>query len=175
MDPLWAAVQDSGIPLSFHVGAYLEFTGYGSMGANIARNLSPFRPLLGQLMFAGIFERFPELKVVFTEGGASWAATAIEDMDFVFRSYYSLLNPKLAERPSFYWKRQCYASFMMDPVALDQVDRIGADNMLWSTDFPHSEGVFGYAGSVAKDIYEKVGHEKAAKILGGNAARLWKF
>jgi predicted TIM-barrel fold metal-dependent hydrolase len=175
MDPVWEAVQESGLPLSFHVGAYLEFSGYGSMGANIARNLSPFRPLLGQLMFAGVFERFPELKVVFTEGGASWVATAIADMDFVFRSYYSVLSPKLAQLPSFYWRRQCYASFMADPVALELVERIGADNMLWSTDYPHSEGVFGYAGEVAKEIYDKVGHDHAAKILGGNAAKLWKF
>jgi predicted TIM-barrel fold metal-dependent hydrolase len=175
MDPLWKAIEDSGIPLSFHVGAYLEFSGYGSMGANIARNLSPFRPLLGQLMFSGVFERFPKLKVVFTEGGASWAAIAIEEMDFICRTYHSILSPKLANLPSFYWKRQCFATFMTDPIALELVDRIGADNMLWSTDFPHSEGVFGYAGEIAKSIYDKVGHEKASKILGGNAARLWKF
>jgi len=74
-----------------------------------------------------------------------------------YRSYYSDLSPKLAEPPSFYWKRQCYATFMYDPVAIDQVDRIGADNMLWSTDYPHAEGVTGYAGQVAKSIYEQVG------------------
>ena len=56
---------------------------------------------------------------------------------------------------------------------LDVVDRIGAGNMMWSTDFPHAEGVTGYAGEVARDIYEKVGADKAKKILGGNAAKLW--
>jgi predicted TIM-barrel fold metal-dependent hydrolase len=175
MDPLWAAIAESGIPLSFHVGAYLEFFGYGAVGANIARNLSPFRGLLGQLTFAGVFERHPELKVVFTEGGAAWAASAITDMDQVFRVYYDALKPKLSHPPSFYWKRQCYCSFMVDPVGLELVDVIGADHMLWSTDYPHAEGVVGYAGQIAKSIYEKVGHEKAAKILGGNAAKLWNL
>jgi predicted TIM-barrel fold metal-dependent hydrolase len=175
MDPVWAAIQDSGIPLSFHVGAYLEFSGYGAAGANVLKNLAPYRGLLGQLTFAGVFERFPELKVVFTEGGAAWAASAIADMDYVYRSYYNELNPKLGNLPSFYWKRQCYCSFMLDPVGVELTDRIGADNMLWSTDYPHAEGVFGLAGDVAKSIYDTVGHEKAAKILGGNAAKLWKL
>jgi predicted TIM-barrel fold metal-dependent hydrolase len=64
---------------------------------------------------------------------------------------------------------------MVDPVGMELVDLIGADNMLWSTDYPHAEGVVGYAGQVAKSVYDKVGHEKAAKILGGNAAKLWKL
>ena len=175
MDPVWEAIQDSGLPLSFHVGAYINYTGYGSMGANIAHNLCPFRGLLGQLTFGGVFERFPGLNVVFTEGGAAWAAQAMEDMDYVFRTYYSILNPKLGNLPSFYWKRQCHAAFIVDDVALELVDRIGADNMLWSTDFPHSEGTFGFVGDVAKNFYDKLGHENAAKVLGGNAARLWGF
>lgn len=53
LDPLWSAIVEAGIPLSFHVTAFQEFHGYGSLGANLSRNLSPFRPLLGQLIFSG--------------------------------------------------------------------------------------------------------------------------
>jgi len=173
LDPVFAAIEESGIPLSFHVTATIEFAGHGSLGANVARNMCPFRPLLGQLMFSGLFERHPELKVVFTEGGAGWVADAILGMDKVCREYYTALKPKLTHLPSFYWKRQCYATFMEDPVALRLVDIIGADNMMWSLDYPHAEGVHGYAGEVAKNIYETLGHEDAKKVLGGNAARVW--
>ena len=175
MEPLWTALEESGIPLSFHVGAIIEFSGHGSLGANLTRNLAPFRPLLGQLMFSGVFERHPDLKVVFTEGGAGWVAHTLFDMDKICREYYSELRPKLAYLPSFYWHRQCYATFMDDPVALDSIDRIGADNIMWSLDFPHAEGVHGYAGEIAKEIYERLGHERAKKVLGGNAAKLWKI
>ena len=175
MDPVFAAIEESGIPLSFHVTATLEFQGHGSLGANLNRNLCPFRGLLGQLMFSGLFERHPELKVVFTEGGAGWAADAVLGMDKIFREYYTALRPKLSNLPSFYWKRQCYATFMVDPVALRLADIIGEDNMMWSIDYPHAEGCEGYAGDVARDIYERLGHEGAKKVLGGNAARLWKL
>jgi predicted TIM-barrel fold metal-dependent hydrolase len=175
MDPLWSAVEESGIPLSFHVTAFIEFQGYGSLGANLARNLCPFRPLLGQLMFSGVYERHPQLTTIFTEGGAGWVADALYGMDKICREYYTILRPQLPHLPSFYWKRQCYASFMDDPVAMQLIDRIGADNVMWSTDFPHAEGVHGYAGEIAKSIYDTIGHEKAKKVLGGNAARVWNI
>jgi predicted TIM-barrel fold metal-dependent hydrolase len=173
MEPVWSAVVEAGIPLSFHVTAYQEFFGYGSLGANLSRNLSPFRPLLGQLMFSGVFERHPDLKVVFAEGGAAWVADALYSMDRICRAYYTVLKPQLPHLPSFYWKRQCFATFMDDPIAMQLIDRIGEDNVMWSLDYPHPEGVFGFAGEIAKGIYDTVGHEKARKVLGGTAARLY--
>jgi len=175
MDPVWRAIVESGIPLSFHVTAYQEFHGYGSLGANLNRNLSPFRPLLGQLIFSGVFERHPDLKVVFAEGGIAWVGDALYSMDRISRAYYTILKPQLPHLPSFYWKRQCLATFMDDPIGLDLMDRIGADNVMWSLDFPHPESVYGFAGEVAKSIYDKLGHDNAKKVLGGNAATLYRL
>ena len=173
MDPLWAAIAESGIPLNFHVGAYIEFRGYGSAGANITRNLAPYRGLLAQLTFAGVFERHPELKVVFTEGGASWAASAITDMDYVFKNYYTQLNPKLGMLPSEYWRRQCYVSFITDPVAMRLVDIIGEDNMMWGSDYPHAEGTWAYSNEMLEDMWNALGPVAGEKLLSGNAVKLW--
>jgi predicted TIM-barrel fold metal-dependent hydrolase len=173
MDPVWSAIAESGIPLSFHVTATREFGGYGSLGANLTRNLGPFRPLLGQLIFAGIFERHPTLKAVFTEGGAGWVAQTLTDMDQICREYYDALEPKLPQLPSFYWKRQCYATFMYDPAAMACIDLIGADKIMWSLDYPHAEGCHGYSSDVARGIYETIGHDRAKMVLGGTAAKLW--
>jgi predicted TIM-barrel fold metal-dependent hydrolase len=175
MDPVWIAIVESGIPLSFHVTAFQEFHGHGSLGANLTRNLSPFRPLLGQLIFSGVLERHPNLTVTFAEGGASWVADALYSMDRICRAYHTILRPQLPHLPSFYWRRQCYATFMDDPIAMELIDRIGADNVMWSLDFPHPEGVHGFAGEIAKSIYDTIGHEKAKKVLGGNAASLYKL
>jgi predicted TIM-barrel fold metal-dependent hydrolase len=175
MEPLWTAIEESGIPLQFHVGAYIEFHGNGSLGANIARNLCPYRGLFGQLVFAGVFDRHPKLKVVFTEGGATWVAQALSDMDYIVRTYHGDLRPKLGHMPSEYWNRQCYASFIVDPPAMELVDRIGAHTMMWGSDYPHAEGTWTYSGEVAKSIWDAVGPEKGAMILGGNAAKLWNL
>jgi predicted TIM-barrel fold metal-dependent hydrolase len=175
MDPLWSAIVESGIPLSFHVTALREFSGWGSLGANISRNLSPFRPLLGQLIFSGVFERHPDLRVVFAEGGIAWVADALYSMDKICRAYYTVLKPQLPHLPSFYWKRQCLATFMDDRIGVQLIDRIGEDNVMWSLDFPHPEGVFGFAGDIAKGIYDTIGHDRAKKVLGGTAARLYRL
>jgi predicted TIM-barrel fold metal-dependent hydrolase len=175
MDPLWEAIAESGIPLSFHVTAFQEFFGNGSLGANIARNLSPFRPLFGQMVFSGVLDRHPELKLVFAEGGIAWVADALYSMDRICRAYYPILRPQLPHLPSFYWKRQCHATFMDDPVGLDHIDRIGADNIMWSLDYPHPESVYGYVGEIGKSIYDSIGHEKAKKVMGGNMGHLYKL
>jgi predicted TIM-barrel fold metal-dependent hydrolase len=173
LDPVFAAIEESGLPLHFHVTAFQEFQGNGSLGANLNRNFSPFRPLLGQLIFSGILERHPNLTVGFVECGIAWVAETLTSMDKIFRSYYTLLRPQLKNLPSSYWYKQCFATFMDDPIGIKLVDDIGVDNVMWSLDFPHPESVFGYAGSVAKSIYDVAGHEKAKKILGGNAARVY--
>jgi predicted TIM-barrel fold metal-dependent hydrolase len=175
MDPLWAAVVEAGLPLSFHVTAFQEFSGYGSLGANVSRNMSPFRPLLGQLVFSGVFDRHPDLKVVFAEGGIAWAADAVAGMDRVFRAYYTILKPKLEHLPSYYWYKNCAATFMDDPIGIELIKHIGVDNVMWSIDYPHPESCYGYAGDVAKSVYDAVGHDAAKKILGGNAIKTYGF
>jgi predicted TIM-barrel fold metal-dependent hydrolase len=173
MDPVWEAVVESGIPLSFHVTATIEFSGWGALGANLNRNLSPFRPLLGQLIFSGVFERHPDLTVIFAEGGAAWVADAIVSMDKITRSYHSILRPRLGQLPSHYWRKNCYATFMDDPIALRLTDIIGADRIMWSIDYPHPESVYGYTGEITRQIHDALGHEVARMVLGGTAARLY--
>jgi predicted TIM-barrel fold metal-dependent hydrolase len=172
-DPMWAAIADSGIPLSFHVGAYLAFRGAGSFGANLTRNFAPFRPLWALLTFSGVFERHPNLKVVFTEGGASWAASAIDDANKIWRARNPELNPVLPHPPSYYWHKNCAATFMDDPTAIILADRIGVDNIIWSADYPHPEGVLGESRALVRSYFEQLGEEKAKKIVGGNAQRIW--
>lgn len=173
MDPMWEAIQESGLPLSLHIGAYIQFSGRGSLGANLNANLMPFTGLFGQFVFSGVFDRFPGLKLVITEGGAGWAAATLENADKVARDYATELRPKIAQAPSWYWHNNCYATFMQDDVALENVGRIGADRIMWSVDYPHPEGVFGSSEAIVKGIFEKTGETQAKLIVGDNAAKVW--
>jgi hypothetical protein len=110
--------------------------GNGSIGANITRNLAPYRALLGQLTFSGVFDRHPELKVVFCEGGATWVAQAITDMDYVVQTYHTQLKPKLGLMPSAYWHRQCNTSLIADRAVLRLIDIIGEHNVMWGPTIP---------------------------------------
>ena len=173
LEPVWAAIEEAGLPLSFHAGAYKVFVGNGSMGANLTANLCPYRNLFGALVFSGALDRHPGLRVVFHEGGAAWVAQALTDMEYIVATFGTVLSPKLSKRPTEYWKKQCYASFMVDPIALRLVDVIGEDNIMWCSDYPHPECTFGFTGELLKESFETLGPVAGAKFIGGNAAKLW--
>jgi predicted TIM-barrel fold metal-dependent hydrolase len=61
-----------------------------------------------------------------------------------------------------------YSAFMLDPLGLDLVDRIGLDRVMWSTDFPHNESTFGYSESSLAAVVDAVGPENAAGIVSRN-------
>lgn len=176
MEPMWEAIADSGIPVMFHVGAYLEFRGQGALGANLTKNLGPYRPLASLLMFSGILERHPNLKIVFCEGGFGWVPWTLQDADRIYQVYETEMRPKLKELPSYYFKRQCYSAIMSDDVGLKLArDYDMTDNLLWSCDYPHGESVFGESRREVKKIFDVLGDEKGKDVVGRNAEKLWNL
>ena len=173
MEPMWDAIEQSGVPVSFHIGASSSLRGPGALGTSVTAALQPFRELWCLLTFSGILDRHPALQVVFTEGGISWVASALFDADKQYRAYATEMRPKLARLPSYYWNRQCWATFMNDPAGLKLVDEIGYEHMLWSVDYPHPEGNLGENVAVMRSIFEKLDEHQARAVVGGNAGALW--
>jgi predicted TIM-barrel fold metal-dependent hydrolase len=174
MEPMWDAIEAGGIPLSFHIGASSSrYRGAGALGTSVTAALQPYRELWCMLAFSGILERHPEMKVVFTEGGISWVPAALFDADKQYRAYETEMRPKLAHLPSYYWYRQCYATFMNDPAGLKLADDIGYEHMLWSVDYPHPEGNLGENVEVMRAIFEQLGESRATAVVGTNAAAVW--
>ncbi|WP_155355158.1 amidohydrolase family protein [Acrocarpospora macrocephala] len=173
LEPLWTAIEESGLPLSFHVGERVDMSGAGTLGTALMQNFHPYRRLWSLLTFSGILERHPELKVVFTEGQLHWIPGALQDADQFYESFGSLLEPKLAHTPSHYWFQNCYATFQEDEVGLGMLSQIGADRVMWSTDYPHSESVVGRCQDAAKAVATMASAEDTRAILGGTTMRLW--
>lgn len=174
-DELWSAIEDSGLPLCFHVGESSMVSGRGAWGIRVLSTIAPFVPTLAQLIFGGIFDRNPKLRVVFSEGGISWVPPALQDAEMIYDSYPGLHKPLPKLRPSEYWAKHCAASFMNDRLGLELIDYIGVDNAMWSSDYPHAEGSFGYSASSIQTVLDMVSPEDARKILGGNAIRIFNL
>ena len=172
MEPLWQGIAESGIPLSLHVRGHTT-SGAGALGSDLTFSFQPFRRLLATFLFSGILERNEGLKLVFTEGGIGWVPGTLYDADKLYRIYSSGMTPKLAQLPSYYWYRQCYSTFMDDPVGIKLIDDMGADHILWSLDYPHPEGVLGESVAIMKSFFDKLPEEQAKMVVGGNAARIW--
>lgn len=175
MDPFWKEVEASGLPLCFHIGENIPSDPFVGSGAFVLTQMQGFRPTWGTLTFGGIFDRFPQLKVVFVEGGISWVASALHDADMIYGSHQRTIKPMLEHFPSHYWFTNCYATFMTDPVGLCLLDRIGADRVMWSSDYPHVESTFGYTSSTIQKVFDATSLDKAQKILGHTALSLFNM
>ncbi len=173
MDPLWAAIEKSGLPMAFHIGEAIPTAEAGAAGVMVLTQMQGFRHSWGQLVFGGVFDRFPGLKVVFVEGGLAWIPGMLHDADMIYNSFPTAMNPKLAHAPSWYWPNHCYATFMTDPVGLEMLPRIGADRVMWSSDYPHQESTFGYSRSAIDAVFRATSVENAQLILGKTALDLF--
>lgn len=169
MDPFWEAVADSGIPLCFHIGESVSSGPNGAAGTFVLVQMQGFRHVWGPLTFGGVFDRFPKLKVVFVEGGLAWVASMLHDADMIYNSFPTGMDPKLKHPPSWYWRNHCYATFMTDPAGLELLHRIGADRVMWSSDYPHQESTFGYTRSAIQAVFDATSVENAQMILGKTA------
>ena len=79
----------------------------------------------------------------------------------------------IERRPSEYWREHCYASFQNDLLGLSQLDYIGADRVMWASDYPHSEGSFGFSRRSIQSVIDAAGSDAAGRIVGGTATALY--
>lgn len=173
MDTFWAAAEEAGLPVNFHIGEVPASGGRGAFGTFFIVQAAPFRRVLGNLIFGGILDRHPRLRIVFAEGGINWVAGALQDAELTYDVHRGMFDPQLRHRPSYYWHNNCYATFQTDTVGLRLLDSIGADRVMWAQDYPHSEGTFGFTANAVNEVLESTSDAEARLILGGTAAMLY--
>ena len=175
-DGFWEAVSEFDIPLCFHIGEAIVQARSGAAGTALIAQMQGFRQQWGMLTFGGVFDRFPKLKVVFVEAGLCWVASMLHDADMAYNSFPTMMVPKLAHPPSWYWRNHCYATFMTDPAGLELLHRIGPETAMWSSDYPHQESTLGYTRSSIQAVFDSVKDvETAQAILGKTALKLFKM
>jgi uncharacterized protein len=126
---------------------------------------------MAYLMFGGVCDRHPRLKLSFLESNGTWAASWIERMDARFKRGG---HPRITTAPSEILARQCFVSIEGDEKALPPlVDLIGEDVLIWASDFPHFDGHFPGAVTEALEGMAALPESAVRKVLGENAARMY--
>ena len=74
----------------------------------------------------------------------------------------------IEHHPRHYWDNHMYSAFMVDPLGLEMVERIGVDRVMWSSDYPHNESTFGYSEQSLANVVDAVGPDDAVKIVSTN-------
>lgn len=195
-DPLWAAAQELGQSINFHVGTgespipQLENFGDPTMGDRLKYigatvNFSQTNArTIALLICGGVCQRFPRLNFVMVESGVGWIPYITGYLDWQWHNGGVLRDdPSLELLPSEYFARQIYACFWFEvQTTKDAIDVIGPDNFLFETDFPHPTSLSPGPASTAVKPSEHITQgfsdlepEVLEKIMGGNAARVYNL
>lgn len=176
-NPLWEAAIDLDIPLSFHI---LTMKNAYTRGPRINTFLSIIRgnqDIMGTLIFGGVFERYPELKVVCVEADAGWVPHYLYRMDHAYKRHRNWLAPgiNLSKLPSEYFSENIYTTFQDDWVAFKTANEMNWKRLLWANDFPHSDSTWPWSQEMLAEHTQHLTGEQTRGILCENVADLYNI
>lgn len=190
-DPLLATVQELDIPLSIHIGGGAPLPKEGdapkvapgdnplAVGAKskaevmILTSLTSNISAMASVMFSGIMERFPKLKIVSVESGIGWVPYFLEQCDDIYMRQRYWTHSDLKLKPSEYASRQMYWNFWNEKAGMRLIDILGEDHVMFESDYPHSICNYPRTQEVVEDICEGVPAATRQKILADNAAKIY--
>jgi len=200
-EPLWTACEEQGIIIHFHSGAapMEDYFGADIFGASQETNDAPVempgalgiyvtevswwlsRPLV-YMIWSGVFERHPGLKVAITEGSSIWVPELLALMDQRYDDHHfsaklgTGYKKHLSMKPSDYFRRNVrIGSSCMSRREAELRHEIGIGNIMWGTDYPHPEGTWPYTRKMMVETMHGLPETDIEAMLGGNAAEFYGF
>ncbi|MER5985800.1 amidohydrolase family protein [Streptomyces sp. NPDC001787] len=181
-DAFWREAQELGMPVSMHcLSGYRDsprLFDYATPMGRIQRNMAypeEMTHTLTDLIFSGVLQRFPGLHVVLAENDIGWIAYHLLHADRIYDKLGPALRTDLTMPPSDYFRRQVHATFTEDEVGVLTMRRLGADNFLWGSDYPHYEGSWPHSAQVLDRGLADAGEAAREQVTSGNCARLYRF
>jgi uncharacterized protein len=193
-DPLWAAAQELETPINFHIASGDLQSVYNSVyehagrhanhaGFGVQFGLSNLR-VISNLITGGVCHRFPDLKFVSVESGIGWIPFALNHLDWMWLNCgVRDEHPEYDLLPSEYFTRQIYGCFWFETDTVKAaIDQLGANWILYETDFPHAQCMAPGLADVAVEprtfIADGLGDlpdDTLQAILHDNAAKLYRL
>ena len=186
-DRFWARAEEAGYPIAIHIGSFvrgdlarkggswssLAFVGTAALTKAGGQTL----PVVCDILFSGIFQRFPRLKIVLVESNIGWIPTLLEQSDDMFMRYrwYTGAVNEQKEMPSAIFFRNFWATFMVDTVGMDLRHRMNIDHIMWSTDYPHSGSDWPNSRLVIERVFRDVPKAEVKKMLHSNCKQLYRL
>ena len=173
-DPLWSAAVDLDMAITFHLGArvsrYKDKT-------NFLPDVVMGKPAMLEppaiMIYGGVFDRFPDLRLGLIESGVGWIPWACEYMDRTWEMQRHWTGCEIKHRPSHYFDRNIYASFISDRTGIELRHKPGGKNIMWSSDYPHSETTFPHSHQVIAENFAGVPEDERRWIVAGCAEKFF--
>lgn len=179
-DPVLAAASEAGLPLSLHFGSGgVPLASPEAMSTNFTVGISLFglnsMGATAELLLSPVFHRFPHLKVVLSEGGIGWIPYMLERIDYVWERHRWYNNVNRHTRPSDLFHNHMYGCFISDNAGIRMRDLIGVDNILFESDYPHSDSQWPHTRKILETVMADVPDDEAWNMTERNARKLFNF
>lgn len=185
-DPLWRAAVELDLPVSFHISAGGNkkdekgnfIAGRGpSLGVWIGV-IRSVQDLMAAFVFTGLFDRIPDLKMVWVESDAGWLPHMQYRLDHAYaRHRYWMKGKELKLKPSEYFPQNFHFTFQDDKSAFDAVRAglLDPNILMWASDFPHSDATWPWSQDVIAEQAKGIPLDARKKILRDNVTNLYKL
>lgn len=190
-EPFFARCCEAGMPVVVHIGSFLRGRSGGSGGGGKRpdfRNMaflgaagaikagSHTIPVACDLLFSGMFGKFPELKIVLVEANIGWIPTVLEQCDDMFYRYRFFTGAaEQMDMPSAVFHRHFWSTFLVDTVGMDLRHRLNIDQIMWSTDYPHSASNWPNSRQVIDRQFHGLPTAQVRRFLHDNCKRLYQL
>ena len=184
-DIFWATAQELGLPVHIHINIGGGERNSREAALKAAQSSEDLKRLLGGIPFgnfpntcseiihAGVFDRFPKLKMVGVEVQAGWVPAVLAWWDDRYWRNRTMAGCELKKLPSQYFFDNWLVTFIIDRFGVKNRHDIGVQSMMWSTDYPHHGCDWPYTRKVIKDMFDGVPEPEKYDMVCGNAMKLY--
>jgi predicted TIM-barrel fold metal-dependent hydrolase len=172
-DKFWKAAVDHNMAITIHLGARIARPGMKMFLPNLVMSKVSMAEPIAILIFGGVFDRFPELRFGSIESGVGWFAWMAKYMDDIYDNQRHWLEVELKHQPSHYMDKNIYGSFIRDPLGIANRNKKGGRNIMWSTDYPHSETTWPASMDLIEKHFAGLSDEERRPVVSDNARRFY--
>jgi predicted TIM-barrel fold metal-dependent hydrolase len=181
-EPVWAAIEATGLVIAFHIGTEAHdastmhgayFRGPGGALINYMETTYGGQRAITKMIASGVFDRYPGIRAIVSEGGATWGPFVADRLDEAYRQHSTMVRPQLRRLPSEYLYENVYASFQHDRSAVTAMTAMGWRNVCWGSDYPHIEGTFGHTQKTLHELFDGVDAASVRRMTVGAFAELF--
>ena len=177
-DPLFSAMEETQLPLSLHFGSSSLVPGFAA-DAPLAVSISLYATNLmwttSDLLFSGVLQRHPKLKILLAEGGVGWIPYIVERCDYTWERHRWYQDIDKKTPPSELFKKHFYGCFIDDEHGVKNRYDIGVDNLTFEVDYPHSDSNWPNTRRRATEVFQEVPDDEVELIVETNARKLFNF
>ncbi len=173
-DRLWATVTELDLTLTMHLGGRIpRFGDKEHFLPDLVMSKTAMAEPVAIMIYSGVFQRFPTLRLAIVESGVGWMSWMAEYMDRTWEKQRFWTDSVLTDKPSFFMDRNIYGSFIHDRVGVLNRNLPGGRNIMWSSDYPHSETTFPHSQDVINRDFDGIPEADINEIVCKRAERLY--